>query len=342
MPRVVPEAISSLPHRAWSGLLQLANRTEQLNAQPFDPATEVHTPRDRWGIVHYGVMVPGLPAPLRFLDAIVVLGSSTAPIFDNRSLVTTTPEDSAWVMTGSGLVKDSFRPFSIETECDLAPDGSDLRFGSALTVRRRPEAISVAVENPAGGGVLELRPTTAVSHFVHLPGVYDHWSLLCEYTGRFDVDGESVETSGLCTYEYARAVNVPLPMRFFTYQIINVDDRVQVLMVEVLAPGRVPVQRSVYVRSTDGANAVHTQGYEHTVHEYADEPLVTPDGHRMRMPRRFTWSVSTDAGEIRIDGTCNDDFVYGLAAGFAGSYDYTGEFQGRDVSGTGYIEWIDR
>jgi hypothetical protein len=98
------------------------------------------------------------------------------------------------------------------------------------------------------------------------------------------------------------------------------------------------------VRDVDGAATTHTRGFRHQVLEYAPQPLTTPDGHRMRMPRRFTWSVDDGSGNelISIDGVANDDFAYGLGSGYAGSYQFTGRFRGAPIAGTGYIEWIDR
>ena len=115
-------------------------------------------------------------------------------------------------------------------------------------------------------------------------------------------------------------------------------------MTEVLGPVGLPFHRTVYIRTVDGAATTHTRGYAHTVHEYSPEHLTTPDGHKMRMPKRFAWRVADDDGDdlITIDGPTNDDFVYGLGAGYAGSYHYTGRYRGAPITGTGYIEWIDR
>jgi len=330
--------------RLVNAVLSRINRTRGLNARPFDPATSVAPPHGRWGIVHYGVMVPGLPAPFRFFDAIVILGTARAPVFGNRSLVRTTDSDSAWVLTGSGVTIDSFRPYSIAEECTLTDDGSLLRFGDELRIDRARQKIAIRAVQPQARVDLTLRPTAAVSHFAHLPGLYDHWSVLCQYEGSFDTADGAFTRTGLCTYEYARAVNLPLPFLWFTYQILDVDDRTQVLMGEVLGPVGLPVQRMVYVRAVDGTATTHTQDFRHKVLEYAPEPRITPDGHRMRMPKRFNWTVDDDSGEelINVDGITNDDFAYGLGSGYAGSYEFTGRFRGTPITGTGYIEWIDR
>ena len=57
------------------------NRTRGPNRRAFDSATPVAIPHGQWGIVRYGVMMPNLPEPFRFFDAIVVLGTARVPIF---------------------------------------------------------------------------------------------------------------------------------------------------------------------------------------------------------------------------------------------------------------------
>jgi hypothetical protein len=44
-------------------------------------ATSVAIPHGQREIVRYGVMMPNLPEPFRFFDAIVVLGTARIPIF---------------------------------------------------------------------------------------------------------------------------------------------------------------------------------------------------------------------------------------------------------------------
>ena len=320
------------------------NRTQRPNRQPFDRATSVAIPHGQWGIVHYGIMVPNLPEPFRFFDAIVILGTARVPIFGKRSLAMGDPDNSAWILTGSAVTPNDFEQYDIADQCDLSADGTHLRFDDHLVINRTINEVSLSATRRKASVQLTLNPTSAVSHFAHIPGIYDHWSVLCQADGTFTAGPDSFTRKTLCTYEYARAVNLPLPFLFFTYQILNVDETTQALMSEVLGPAGLPLHRTVYIRTVDGAATMHTGGYEHTVHEYYPDPLTTPDGHKMRMPKRFAWRVADDDGAdlITIDGTTNDDFAYGLGAGYAGSYHYTGRFRGARITGTGYIEWIDR
>jgi hypothetical protein len=331
------------------------NRVRALNRHPFDPRISTAPPSCRWAVVHYGVMVPGVAEPFRFLTNIVILGTaSRIPAWNNAPLLDGEPaSDSAWIMTGSGIQADAFHRYSIERDCDLAADGSQLRFGDQLSIVGRPngrsgaeaEAIRLTIREGELVADLQVLPTTLITHFVHLPGIYQHWGVLCEVNAAVSSAADpsvSVQHCGLCTYEYARGMNLPLPIMFFTYQIINVDARTQVLFTDALGPRGLPLQRKVNVRTTDGENSTFTRGFVHEVHTRLS-PQLTPAGDRMRLPQTFTWSVADDDGSelITIHGHANDDFTYGLGAGFAGSYSYTGALRGTAIEGTGYIEWCD-
>ncbi len=76
-----PGVLLGVMNQLYEAVLGQVNRTSALNGQAFDPATPVPTRRGTGDVVHYGVMVPGLPEPIRFLDAIVILGTARAPIF---------------------------------------------------------------------------------------------------------------------------------------------------------------------------------------------------------------------------------------------------------------------
>ncbi len=54
----------------------------------------------------------------------------------------------------------------------------------------------------------------------------------------------------------------------------------------------------------------------------------------MHLASDFHWSVDDEHGNqlIEIHGTTNDDYVYGMAGGYVGSYQYTGRFRGEPVA----------
>lgn len=325
----------------------VVNRIDAINAFPYDPQTPLHLQQDRWQVIHHGVMIPNLPDPLRFFDIISVMGTSTSvPAFSVPSLVETTRRDSVWLLVGSAASRDNFGVLSKQNDCEFSADGTTLSYGKKLEIRQNGDEIAIEASVPGLTATLSLRPTPVITHFAHIPGLYDHWSRLCHYEGTFDTDsGEHLSTSGLCTWEYARGRdNVPLPILLFTYQIVNISDTVQVLFVELRGPLDLVMQRSVYIRElgVDGTVLLR-RTVEHEVTESL-APYRTPDGVEMLLPKRFSWTGYDDSGVeiVSINGVSNDDFAYGMAAGFAGSYQYEGRFRGEDVTGRGYIEWIDR
>ncbi|ARU57942.1 hypothetical protein OLMES_3922 [Oleiphilus messinensis] len=325
--------------------VSLVDRSHTIAGQPFSPATGVDIPKGLYGTVHYGIMVPGLPEPFRFLNIIVLIGQPKARLFANPHLIETSAKDTANLLVGSATATpDHFQGYSVQRDCEFKPDGSYLKFGNDLVIEGQYPNFSVVREGHDFNLQLSLRATDKIAHFSRMVGgLYDHWSILCEYQGVIEQHGEKTELQGLCTYEYARAMNVNLPFRFFTYQIINIDENTQVLMVEVLGPFNMEVQRRVYVRTLDDHGGIYSKGFDFKVHTFESEEVVTPNGVRMRLPGQFSWRVEDDEGVelITIEGDCNQDFNYGMTAGYAGSYHYKGRFKGQAISGTGYIEYID-
>ncbi|MEQ9010551.1 DUF6670 family protein [Algiphilus sp.] len=336
----------------------LLNKTHRLSCKPFDPNTPIPPPSGRrrsW--VHYGVMIPDLPAPHRMFNLLSIVGTPGATVFDNDYAVTTTPQDTAYLLsTTASMASGSFRAYSIAEECDFATDGSRLRFGEELLIEGQYPNWSLQRHSDELRVELSIVATRCVSHFAKVLGLYTHWSLLSRYAGVIEQAGESQSVSGLCTFEYAAGVgrySVPgasfpakakIPINYFTYQVINLDARTQLLLVCVLGPSDVPIQRAAYLRSLDDDGAVYTRNVRFTVDAFLPEAAETPDGHRMRLPHRFRWYGETDSGEplLSLECTVQGDFHYGLGAGYASWFLFDGRCQGRAVSGQGYLEFIDR
>lgn len=328
------------------------NRTAGRNGRPFDEHTPIRTPAGRrrnWA--HYGVMVPGLPAPHRFFGVMSILGTPGVSIFANDHAITTTPADTVYTSSATAAMSDGqFLVHSIERDCEFRSDGIFLRYGDELLIEGRYPKFTLHRRHHEVEVQLDICATDVISHFAHVPGIYDHWSLLARCRGSIRDQHQVLPVDTLCTFEYATGVGLHsiapgvrrnLPVPFFTYHVLNIDPATQVLLVQVLGPANLPIQRRVYVRGVDDYGSVHTRGFDFTVTEYRSR--TTPTGKAMRVPKRLHWQVldSRNNPLITIDGVCNDDFSYGLGAGFVGSYDYTGIFIGRAVSGTAYMEYID-
>ncbi len=345
----------SLISFATERLLALVERSD--NGRPFDPATPMRPPAGRrrsWA--HYGVMLPGLPDPHRAFGVMALLGTPGVPVMANDELIRTTPNDTAYVVAAtSSMTEGQFAAYRMSTDCEFAPDGSSLRFGGDVLIEGSYPDWTVRRQHPQVQVELEIRASDKVAHFMHLPGVYDHWSLLGQATGRIVQDGTSTDISGLCTLEYACGTGpqsvtdrrlpswLRVPARFFTYQVLDVDDQTQLLFTHVLGPGGLRIKSAVYERSLGAHGNVLTFGHVWAVHEYDEEPLTTPDGRVMWLPKRFSWRVADDDRHeaVRIDGHAHGDWAYGLGAGFVGTYDYLGFYRDREIRGVAYIEYID-
>lgn len=340
------QIISPLATRVMDWLNPVSSMVEK----PFDPSTSIQPPggvRSSW--VHYGVMVPGLPEPHRSFGLMAIVGSPGVQIFANDHAIKTTPRDTAYAVSATGaMTGGQFRSYSIEQECDFAGDGSQLRFGSDILLTGTFPRFRIQRWHPEVEVDLHLRATDRVAHFFKLRGgLYDHWSLLCEYDG--EINGSAV--SGLCTYEYAHGVGLhsfpnPLrlnaPAKFFTYHVLNLDEENQLLFGQATGPAGLEVIRSASLRSRSTPNA-QLRNAHFEVTSWSDEPAVTASGDLMRVPEDFKIRVHHDNGAVLVDlsGTANQDWAPGLGAGVVGSYEFEATFKGREVSGGAYLEWVD-
>jgi hypothetical protein len=326
-------------------LSRAVNRSHRLDGTAFAPGTPFGPPHGRYRTVHYGVMVPNLPPPLRFMDVIAVIGQPRIPIWNNSHLGTSTPADTVSLLTATGAPGGARHVgLSAAADCEFAADGSLLRFGDELDISGTYPRFRVCRPDPDIGFDLQLLASRTVTHFARMPGgVYDHWSLLCRYRGTFRSEGADLDAAGLCNLEYARGADIALPFRLFTYHVIDVDDRTQVLFGQVLGPLGARLQHEVYVRSLDEPSRLHRSGVRFRIQSYEPEPRVTPDGRTMRLPERFSWRARGARGVplVAVEGRATGDWAYGMAAGYAGSFGYEGSFRGTPISGTGYVEYID-
>ncbi|GAA4395789.1 DUF6670 family protein [Tsukamurella soli] len=331
------------------GLLPRVDSRITASRKPFDDPgiLRPHTGSRLWGTTHYGVFVPDLPEPLRYVNTMTLIGAAGAEVFDNDHLAAPDARNTATLLTSTALGDHHlYRAYDASTECGFAADGSTLRWGDELEITVELPHVSVRGRYPTFAVDLDLEVTQQVSYFVKTP-IYDHLSLLAPYTGT--VAGDAVR--GLGTFEYARirspqaisAKPLPeplkLPVDFFTYQIVDLDERTQMLLTDVRARGRIAC-RLAHLRVLGGETEVF-QDVTMDVVEYA-EPLVDERGREMRVPARLRWRVCDgDATVLTLDGVVDSPLRYGHGRGYVGAYTYTGGFRGRDVSGSAYLEWID-
>lgn len=335
-------------------LTRLGDHSAAANERAFDRPDLLHPnvgSRMR-GWAHYGVMIPDLPAPYRYFDIMSIIGTPGASVFDNDDLMLESPRNTATFVSATATM-GHFEAYSVRDDCELAPDGSLIRFGEDLTMTAAYPDFHVAADYPGTRFTADLAITASptVTWFVR-SRFYDHYSLLCRYSGWVATGGKRTEVSGLCTYEYGGSGSIynladspwlarlKVPIDQFTYQILNLDDTSQLLL------GR-NVLRRLELGSFAHVRSIERPGSRR--HEAAmaiapaEEPLVTPDGRRMVVPDTVTWTIFDDGRSVgRLEATVDTPWVYGLGAGYVAGYQVSGEIGTRVLAGArGYIEWAD-
>lgn len=347
--------LNALIDLSLTQLLRRVDRADAEQGQPFrTPDMMVpHTGSRFYGWTHYGVMIPDLPAPHRFFSIMSIVGTPGALAFDTDHALADQPRRNATVVSGTAATHPQhFGGYSIPRDCEMAADGSRVRFGQEVDIRGSYPDFNVRAHYGDFELEIDLQCSDKVSWFMKSP-IYDHLSLLAQYKGVARLGGERQDIAGLCTFEYAACVSphllygrplprgFKLPLDFFTYHIINLDERTQLLLTYTTVWGR-PAITAAYLRSlNDYSLTFHDISFE--VLKEQTEDVVAPDGKTMRVPEVFRWIVK-DKGKLLLEltGTVDTPLTYGLGSGYVGGYHYEGRFQGRPIAGPGYIEYIDR
>lgn len=342
--------LSTLAAKLGTGLFSVAD-TGRLAASraPFTQHDVMvpHTDSTLWGTTHFGVFVPDLPAPHRYVNTMTLIGAAGAEVFDQDYLAAPDARNTTTVLSSTAKGDQHFyRAYDASTDCEFAPDGSFLRWGDELTITVDLPTVTVRGRYPGFDVDLVLTVTDEVSYFVKTP-LYDHFSLAAPYTGT--VDG--VKVSGLGTFEYARIramvqaltprpvpAQLKLPIDLFTYQVIDIDPSTQLLLTDVRARENVAC-RLLHVRRL-GEPAQVYDDVALNVTEWATR--VDERGRSMRVPKRFTWAVCDGRERVlEIQGTVDSPWRYGHGPGYVAAYSYSGTYRSEPVSGSAYIEWID-
>lgn len=311
----------------------------------------------RYGITHFGIMVPDLPAPHRFLACASIVGSSGMRVFDIDSAMR--PEDgprhTATLVHGTAAASERcFTRYSVPEDMTLAADGSRLCFGEDLEISGDYPGFRLRSQRPGFAVDLALTATGDITWFAR-GALYEHFSLLTRYRGTLTHDGKATPVAGLCTYEYARGVSpyvlvnralpraLKLPWDFFTYQVINLDADTQLLLAHCRVAGA-PALTAAYLREA-GREAGRLDGdVQFRVLATQATLQPTPEGRDAVLPATFHWDIRDRAGRCRFDlhATVDTPMLFGLGSGHVGGFRWEGTRDGAPCSGRGYVEYIDQ
>ncbi|OTG80612.1 DUF6670 family protein [Acinetobacter sp. ANC 4648] len=324
-------------------LMNLVDESKQLNQAQFPLKLGYHGPKGRFKIIHQGLMIPNLPAPLYYLNFLTIIGQPNIPMIRNPYAIHTTALDTAMVISSSSPhMLGHFKHYSIQQDCQFTE--GDYHFGGKERLQGSFPYFRLTREDDELAIDLNIYVKPIISHFTKLRlGVFDHWSLLCQCKGQVKYKGQVYAIDQMGSFEYARAMNIPyLPLCFFTYQIINLKDKRQLLLAQIRNNFNQIVQSRIYLRDESTCTAVmFDDGVYFKVHRVYPK-VTTPNQQDMYLPREFEWCFSNADTTIQIHAQSRGDFKFGLAAGYVGSFTYQLKINDYSEEGSaGYCEYID-
>lgn len=324
-------------------LMNLADESKQLNQARFPLKLHYHAPRGIYKIIHQGLMIPNLPAPLHYFNFLTIMGQPNAPMFRNKYAIKTTPIDTvALICSTSPHMAGHFHGYSIEQECQFG--GNQFNYGGREQLIGKIPNFRLIRQDDELSVDLEIRTKPIISHFTKLRlGIFEHWSLMCECEGHIKYKNQNYLINEIGSFEFARAVNIPyIPLNFFTYQIINLENKRQILLAQIRNNFNQIVQSRIYLRDLiNGTAEMFDEGVYFKIHRVYPK-VMTPNHQEMYLPREFEWNFNKGQRSVHVIAESRGDFKFGLAAGYVGSFRYQVTIDGKQECGeSGYCEYID-
>ncbi len=340
----------------FSGSLLGAVTPKKQSTLPKAFELSPHIDYKRYGSTHYGIMVPDLPEPYRYLSWASVIGYVGFLITDSEYQMSIRGKgDTASLVHGTALssTEEAFKTYSIVDDIQFSEKPFSVIFNNETSLTEIDNGFLLTTKREDLQIEIHLVPTGAITWFAY-GSLYKHFSVLMKYEGRMIQNDESIEVNGLCTLESWKAIAtsmlknqtlvnaIQIPVKIFSYQVINLDDEQQLVLAFICYEDQ-PILTSVYYRHIDGTSIQFNGDIRFEVTKNKVEPQITPDGYSMYVPETFEWIAYHDNLKIlEIRAEVDTAYCYGLAAGYVSSYKWQGMFQGKDLIGRGYLEYIDR
>ncbi len=329
---------------------------DKQDGKPFDrpEMLQAHTESKYWGWTHFGVMIPDLPAPHYFFSLMSLIGATGSKAFDMNYRMGDSPRRTATAVCGTAATHpDHFGayPFGDAQQGGFQAGSGLLQFGKDIVLRGDYPHYHLTAHIKEYKITIELANTDKVGWFMKNP-LYEHISLLTKYSLVIEGPEGAEKANGICAFEYGACVSpyvlrdkplpwvLKLPLDFFFYNIINIDSDTQLLLSYCTAMG-FSGNRGLMVRGLNRYTKT-CRNLDLEILEYHPQVKVSPDGIEMKVPKRWVW-LAHENHEIILKLTMVQDtpFTYGLGNGYVGGCSYLGTFENRNISGRGYVEFID-
>jgi len=349
------DRIAGLAAQAVSSLLGVV-KPGQTIPLPHPPIFSPHYDSLRFGSTHFGITIPDLPEPHCFMAFSAILGMLGVKVMDTDHATTRDgPRHTAVVAHGTAAASTkAFSAYSMKTEMKMQADGSSIHFGKDIELSGTYPNFHLRSHRHDLSVNLDLTATGDTSWFAQ-SFYYEHLSLLVRYNGVIEQHGTAIPVSGLGTWEYWRAASPYLPGNpllsvdhkrdgdFLTYNVINLDTDSQLLLIYV-ALMDYPITCMAYIRSAGQGSILLDADVRFQVLTAQSEPATAPDGRQMTLPETFRWTVNGRREHVHfvITGTIDTPMMYGMAAGYAGGFHWTGSQNGAPRTGRGYLSYVDQ
>ncbi|MDH3011723.1 DUF6670 family protein [Gordonia alkanivorans] len=322
-----------------------AHRASQ---KPFDASLDLlpHTELSgRFGWSHYGLMLPSLPDPHRYLSLMVMAGMTGLRAFDFPEEATSDdPQDIIVASASSGADSAYTREvLSIRREGRFAPDRAE--FGSLASITGTHPEFDIRIHAGDLDATLTMTCRPNPTWFVKSP-VWHHLGHVGRYRGEVTHRGVTTEISGVGNLEYARSISPyvalrrathrQIPLEWFSYHVVDLPGERQILFTQLGVAGSI-VETNVIRRSLDGTadHKVH-EGY-HRILETDDTPAVNTHGSERFLPRVFEFGCDG----VSVVGTYDCPQRFAIGRGHISGYEARVRIDGEEFTTRGYSEHID-
>jgi len=293
-------------------------------------------------------MIPRMAEPFKYADIVVTMGLPGFAFFTRPSETIGSPGNTAMQLAASGGFEPLHQAFDIGATCttNTSPDAPvQLTMGDVLTLEGDHPHWHAQVRLPQGAMELEIACTDEATWFARFPGMYDHVGLAATYRGTVTVDGRVHDVEGPCSFEHAYGrsyARMPqerrLPMRFFNYEVLSLDDGRTLLIART---GAGPETFWLVAAWLKGGNAP-ARTFPRVEKDFEEmAPTRAPDGTVMSVPTVWTTRIAGPAGEGTLRMRVDTPLTYGLGLGYVAGYRFEGTLLGQSISGRGYLEYVD-
>ncbi|WP_168461098.1 XapX domain-containing protein [Acinetobacter sp. A1] len=321
------------------------DRSKQLNQTP-DALCKLpyHAPKHHYKFIYQGLILPALPAPLHYVNFLGLLGHLNSNMLRTEQMLNGSALDTASIhcSTSPHMVGQT-NHYSMQHDCKFSRH--NFQFAHKERITGRFPQFRIQRDDSELSFDLQITTSTTISYFTKLRmNLAEHWSLLCQCEGDIRYKDQHFEIQQLGSFEYARSIQFPyLAVAFFCYQVINLENQQQMLLLQSRDVFNRILQSRIYLRdaSTRQSTLFDEQVQLHIQRVYPQ--VTTPIGQTMYLPREFEWTCQdVNGNSIYVKAQSRGDFKFGAAAGYVGSFQYQLSINGNLQQGeAGYCEYID-